>query len=155
MPPTSRPSSRLAHLSEEPAALFAYGTLRFPDVLQTLLDRVPSTAPATVTGWRVAALRERVYPVLVPAATTANGLVLTDLSRTEWHTLDAFEDPLYTLQQLSLNDGHHAWAYATEHDPAVLPHDWDINRFTHDELASYIERCQRWRRRYEQQTATP
>jgi gamma-glutamylcyclotransferase (GGCT)/AIG2-like uncharacterized protein YtfP len=123
-------------------------------VLRTLLDRVPNTTPATVTGWRVAALRERVYPVLVPAATTANGLVLTDLSRTEWHTLDAFEDPLYTLQQLRLNDGHHAWAYVTELDPAALPHDWDINHFTNDELAPYIERCRRWRQRYEQ-TETP
>lgn len=146
---TPERTSRLSELSEEPAALFAYGTLRFPDVLRTLLDRVPSSSPATVAGWRVAAMRERVYPVLVPAARTANGLLLTDLSRAEWHTLDAFEDPLYSLQRLATNEGNHGWAYVTDRDPAVLPNDWDIDAFADNELTAYIERCKRWRGRYE------
>jgi len=131
-------------------ALFAYGTLRFPDVLRTLLDRVPSSSPSSVSGWRVAALRERVYPALVPAEGTANGLVLTGLSRTEWHTLDAFEDDLYDLRLLTLNDARHAWAYVTGPTPAVLPDDWDIDAFGRDALSGYLERCRRWRKRYEQ-----
>ena len=46
-------------LPSPPAALFAYGTLRFPDVLTALLGRVPEQAPAAVDGWRVAALDGR------------------------------------------------------------------------------------------------
>lgn len=153
MPNSATPQhrrGRLDQMTDEPAALFAYGTLRFPDVLRTLLDRVPANSPATVDGWRVAALRERVYPVLVPATTTANGLLLTGLSRAEWETVDAFEDPLYGLERLQMSDGRHGWAYVSSDDPAVLPRDWDISSFTRDDLPAYIERCRRWRQRYEQ-----
>jgi gamma-glutamylcyclotransferase (GGCT)/AIG2-like uncharacterized protein YtfP len=136
------------------AALFAYGSLRFPDVLRTLLDRVPTSSPATVNGWRVAALNERVYPVLVPADSTANGVILTGLSHDEWQTLDAFEDDLYDLRCLTINEGFQAWAYVSDHNPAVLSSDWDLDAFRRDALTDYLERCRRWRQRYEQ-TLTP
>jgi gamma-glutamylcyclotransferase (GGCT)/AIG2-like uncharacterized protein YtfP len=148
---TSRPYGRLDLLSEEPAALFVYGSLRFPDVLQALLDREPANRPATVTGWRAAALRDHVYPALVPADTTATGQLLTDLSRTEWHVLDAFEDTLYDLAHLTLDDGHHGWAYVSEASAAVLPTDWNAAEFMNRELRPYVERCRRWREWFEQQ----
>ena len=121
-------------------------------MLRILLDRVPSNSPAAVHGWRVAALHQRVYPALVPAESTANGLLLTGLSRAEWQTLDAFEDDLYDLRPLALNNGRHAWAYVTDHDPAVLPDNWDPDVFTRDALIAYLERCQNWRQRYETET---
>jgi gamma-glutamylcyclotransferase (GGCT)/AIG2-like uncharacterized protein YtfP len=120
-------------------------------VLRVLLDRVPANQPAAVTGWRVAALRDHVYPVLVPADTNAAGQLLTDLSRAEWHVLDAFEDDLYDLTRLTLDDGHHGWAYVSDTNAMVLPENWNVAEFTIRELRSYVERCRRWRRRYEQQ----
>jgi hypothetical protein len=119
-------------------------------VLRTLLDRVPANRPAIVTGWRVAALRDHVYPVLVPADTNASGQLLTGLSRAEWHVLDAFEDDLYDLVRLTLDDGHHGWAYVGDVHSEVLPEDWNATEFTNRDLDAYVERCQRWRRSYEQ-----
>jgi gamma-glutamylcyclotransferase (GGCT)/AIG2-like uncharacterized protein YtfP len=149
--PISSPCGRLDLLSEEPAALFVYGSLRFPEVLRMLLDRVPANRPAAVTGWRVAALRDHVYPALVPADTNATGQLLTDLSRAEWHVLDAFEDNLYDLACLTLDDGHHGWAYVSDANAVVLPADWNAAEFMNRELRAYVERCRRWRHWYEQQ----
>jgi gamma-glutamylcyclotransferase (GGCT)/AIG2-like uncharacterized protein YtfP len=114
-----------------------------------LLDRVPASTPATVTGWRVAALRGLVYPALVPAAGTVSGRVLTGLTPTEWQTLDAFENDLYDLRLLALDDGRQAWAYVIDQHADVLPHDWDTDAFTRAELTAYVGRCRRWRRWYD------
>jgi hypothetical protein len=116
-----------------------------------LLDRVPANRPAAVTGWRVAALRDHVFPALVPADNNATGQLLTDLSRTEWHVLDAFEDNLYDLARLTLDNGHHGWAYVSDANAAVLPADWNAAEFMTRELRPYVERCRRWRQWYEQQ----
>ena len=57
--PASRPSGRTDRLSVAPEALFVYGSLLIPEVLQALLGRVPDR---TAGGWRVAALAGRRYP---------------------------------------------------------------------------------------------
>ena len=59
--------SRSDRMAGGPAALFAYGTLRFDEVLAVLLDRLPCRSTAAAAGWRVAALAGRVYPGLVRA----------------------------------------------------------------------------------------
>jgi gamma-glutamylcyclotransferase (GGCT)/AIG2-like uncharacterized protein YtfP len=82
---------------EGTSKLFVYGTLLIDDVINTLIDRIPTYRDATAPGWRVVRLLQRVYPGLVPGTGEANGKVFTDLTDAEWNTLDAFEDPTYTL----------------------------------------------------------
>jgi gamma-glutamylcyclotransferase (GGCT)/AIG2-like uncharacterized protein YtfP len=120
----------------------------FPEVLKVLLDRVPKRLPATVTGWRVAALPDRVYPGLVPAKRTVKGLILDDLTPQEWRLLDAFEDEVYELQRVELADGHHGWAYVCDADAQVHTHDWDPEEFVAQHLARYVDNCVAWRRRH-------
>jgi gamma-glutamylcyclotransferase (GGCT)/AIG2-like uncharacterized protein YtfP len=134
----------------DPEALFVYGSLQFPEVLFTLIDRVPDHRPATAEGWRVAALPNQVYPGLVPGETTARGYLLTGLTPEEWRVLDAFENPLYELTRVELTDGTHGWAYACTPDD-VEPHDWSAEDFEAQHLPAYIERCAAWRRRHEAQ----
>ncbi|MBO3752684.1 gamma-glutamylcyclotransferase [Streptosporangiaceae bacterium NEAU-GS5] len=136
-------------LSVEPQALFVYGSLLFPEVLRTLIDRVPESSPAAVEGWRIAALPNRVYPVLVPAEAIAHGRLITDLNPAEWRTIDAFEDRVYELRRLNLTDSRYGWAYATEDVTSALPEDWDKEVFATRELSTYIVRCSAWRTRYE------
>lgn len=50
------------------ASCFVYGTLQFPEVLQALINRVPRSQPATVSGYRRYALRGQVFPATVPAS---------------------------------------------------------------------------------------
>lgn len=65
--PNPSPAPRLAPVTPATDALFVYGTLRFPRILTALLGRAPAGTPATVTGWRTAALKNRPYPGLVRA----------------------------------------------------------------------------------------
>ena len=55
------------------AALFAYGTLQFTEILGVLLGRLPEHRPGAAPGWRAAALAGRVYPGLVRADATVTG----------------------------------------------------------------------------------
>ncbi len=124
--------------------LFAYGTLLFPEVLRALLGRVPPLAPATASGWRVAALPGRVYPGLVADQhATANGLVISGLDRAECRLLDAYEDIDYRLMAITLTDGRSCPTYVWRGE--VLAGDWDPHGFAADHLARYAERCARWR----------
>ncbi len=134
--------------------LFVYGSLLFPEVMRVLLGRVPDSTPATVAGWRVAALPGRVYPCLVPAEALAKGQLMKGLKPTEWRTLDAFEDTVYDLRRLTLTDGRDAWAYICP-DPANALPDWDIHIFERDHLTDYLKRCAAWRQRYESRTRQP
>lgn len=123
----------------EPSTLFAYGTLRFPEVLRALLGRVPARRPAAAPGWRVAALPGVAYPGLVPGSGTAHGVLIGDLTSREWRIIDAYEDGLYELRPLSLvGEGRHASAYVCHPTTRVLPTDWSADRFAADHLAAFV-----------------
>ncbi|HET6636159.1 MAG TPA: gamma-glutamylcyclotransferase family protein [Streptomyces sp.] len=127
-------------MSLSPEPLFVYGTLRFPQVLQALLGRVPDSRAGTAAGWRTAALAGRVYPGLVPAAdATAEGLLLTGVSPGERERLDEFEGAAYALRPLPMTDGGYAWAYVWQGDE-VLDEDWDAEVFAAEHLAGYAAR---------------
>jgi hypothetical protein len=109
----------------DPEALFVYGSLLFPEVLQALLHRVPDQSPAAAVGWRVVALPGRVYPTLVPGEGSASGLLMIDLHGEEWR----------------VDDGSH-----------TLSEDWDVDQFAARDLADYVNTCIAWRRRYDATT---
>lgn len=135
-------------LPDLPAALFAYGTLRFPDVLTALLGRVPEHTPAVARGWRVAALDGRTYPVLVPGDGTAAGVLISGLDAGEWRVIDAYEDDFYALERLTLVDGREGWAYLTRDRTTALPVDWSPDDFTVRHLAAFAGACREWRGTY-------
>jgi len=127
--------------------LFVYGTLRFPEVLDALLGRVPELAPARAEGWRVAALHGRVYPGLVAAADgVADGLLIRGLSVEESELLHAYEDVEYDVVELLLDGGGLALAYRWKGE--VLDEDWDLEWFTREILARYVPGCVEWRAEY-------
>jgi gamma-glutamylcyclotransferase (GGCT)/AIG2-like uncharacterized protein YtfP len=131
-----------------PADLFAYGTLRFSEVLEALLGRVPEHAPAIAPGWRIAALDGRVYPVLVPGEGAAGGVLISGLTASEWRVIDAYEDDFYELERLTLVDGRPAWAYLTRDRTAALAVDWSPGDFTTRHLGAFAGETRAWRRAY-------
>ncbi|MET8031035.1 gamma-glutamylcyclotransferase family protein [Streptomyces avermitilis] len=143
---TSAPedNGRRDRLSQRPDVLFCYGTLQFDAVLRALLGRVPQQSPASVPGYRAAALEGRVYPgrVAGPSAGIASGVVLIDLSNEEWRILDAFEDARYELRELPLSNGGWGWAYVWP-GGEVRVDDWDAAEFEDQHLAAYAARCAR------------
>jgi gamma-glutamylcyclotransferase (GGCT)/AIG2-like uncharacterized protein YtfP len=145
LPPPGDPR----YLAVEHVALFAYGTLKFPEVMQVLIGRVPASEPAAVMGWRVAAIPGRPYPAMVSAEAIAHGLLITDLSGLEWRIIDAFKDEIYELRPLTLSDGRDAWAYVYAGHEEVSSHDWNAEQFERDSFVAYLRRCAAWRQSYD------
>ncbi|WFB10903.1 gamma-glutamylcyclotransferase [Streptomyces sp. LX-29] len=127
--------------ASEPAdALFAYGTLQFPEVLTALLGRVPEHGPAEAPGWRAAALGRRLYPGLIPDADrSAPGVLLTGLTPAEWRILDAFEADEYELRSVRLADGREVPSYVWR-GGEELRETWDATRFRTAYLADFLAR---------------
>lgn len=123
-------------------SLFTYGTLLFPEVLEAIIGRVPQNQVASAAGWRVAALRNRVYPGLVEAAgEVAHGRLLTGLSDSEWRVLDGFEDPKYELRRISLTCGGAGLAYVWVDEAEACSTPWSASAFAEMHLPAYVERC--------------
>lgn len=123
-------------------SLFTYGTLLFPEVLRALIGRVPQSQAASVTGWRVAALKNRTYPGLVAAPDgIAHGRLLTGLSGHEWRLLDNFEDRKYEVRKMKLSGGQNSLAYVWVDDAETCSNAWDLQAFALTHLGSYVERC--------------
>lgn len=137
---------------EGTSKLFVYGTLILDDVVGTLIDRIPHYQDATAPGWRVVRLPGRVYPGLISGQSEANGKIFTDLTDAEWTTLNAFEDPDYTLAAVQvlapLETDALAYIWQGEH----VDQPWSPTDLDRDELADYLDRCRRWRQRYEQRS---
>lgn len=145
MEPAALGEGRLSGLSGMGHALFAYGTLQFPEVLEALLGRVPTLEPAELTGWRAAALPRRLYPGLVAAARgLARGAVLSGLTVAEWAILDAFEDDEYDLRRVRIN-GRDAPVWTYVWTVPADPVDWDRERFAAVHLGDFAVRSARWR----------
>ena len=88
--------------------VFAYGTLMFDAVLVALLQRLPESRPARLIGYRRFAIRDRVYPAIVPDAdssvgSSVRGLVLLGLTADERTVLDEFEDEDYIKTPLTVH----------------------------------------------------
>ena len=89
-----------------PLPLFAYGTLRDPDILGGVLGRplVPHALHAArAPGFHAVHYLSRAYPALVrvPGA-AAEGLVITDLTAFERDLLDAYEGAEYLRQPIAV-----------------------------------------------------
>lgn len=132
---------------ENAGVLFVYGTLQFPPVLGAVIGRVPAMAPATLSGWRAAALPGRVYPGLVPdgSGKRAVGQVLSGLTAEDWARLDHFEGEAYDRRELQVDGGGRVWAYVWQDVAGVADHDWDPARFAARHLGDYVIGCAEWR----------
>ena len=89
--------------------LFAYGTLRDPELLAAVLghavapvDRVAAAAP----GYRAVPYPRRAYPALVAApGRSAPGLLVHGLSDFDWSVLDGFEGDEYERRSILVLSG--------------------------------------------------
>jgi hypothetical protein len=86
--------------------LFAYGTLRDPDILRAVLGRPPlphALHMARAPGFHVVHYPGRAYPALVRApGAAAEGVAITDLSPFERDLLDAYEGAEYRRQPIAV-----------------------------------------------------
>lgn len=125
--------------------LFAYGTLRDPDMLRLVLNRPlrpEALHPARAPGFHAVHYPGRVYPALVrvPGA-AAEGLVITDLTAFERDLLDAFEGDEYIRQPIAVmieEDIFEADAYLPTRRVPADNTAWSLNRWQTNHKADAI-----------------
>jgi gamma-glutamylcyclotransferase (GGCT)/AIG2-like uncharacterized protein YtfP len=131
--------------------LFVYGTLMAPEVVETLLGRLPPNQPATLQGYRRHPVLQQVYPGLVEASNDncVRGILFCDLQPSDWQRLDRFEDKEYTRVQVKVqaqkNDLTDTQTYLwtdplTKLDTSL---DWDLQVFLKKHLDDYLVRTVR------------
>jgi hypothetical protein len=125
-------------MNEFPLPLFAYGTLRDPDLLAAVLGRLlrPGTIyPARAPGFRAVHYPNRIYPALVrvPGA-AAEGVLITGLSPFERDLLDAYGGDEYRREPIATMlveepELHGAEAYLPLIAVPTNAHDWSLSRW--------------------------
>ncbi|KAL1862715.1 hypothetical protein Daus18300_008359 [Diaporthe australafricana] len=135
--------------SRSAPALFAYGSLLIDEVIAALLDRVPEHEPARAPGYRVSQLPGQSYPGLVhDGSSEAPGRIYCGISPEEWALLDAFENPMYEVQVVTLGDGRKALAYVWTKDSLIGAMGWTAASMTGVVLEQYLEWTKAWREEY-------
>jgi len=135
-----------------PTALFAYGTLALPDVVDALTGRVPRARPAKLAGYRCLMLRGESFPGIErnPGSVT-DGVLYQDLSPADLSVLDSFEDEPYQRRVVTVQplDGEpiRAWAYVvpTHVGNLLSTEPWEPGRFSKRAHKATLRTCRRLR----------
>ena len=127
--------------------LFAYGTLRDPDLLAGVLGRPirPGTIhPARAPGFKTVHYPGRIYPALVrsPGA-GAEGLLIVGLSPFERDLLDAYEGEEYRRGPIATMlvdepELHEADAYLPVIAIPTDAHEWSLSRWQAEHKARVL-----------------
>lgn len=126
--------------------IFVYGTLMAPEVVQTLIRRLPAGQKASVEGFACHPVQKYVFPGLIEdASATTNGIYYEGLSVSELKRLDWFEDVEYTRKgvpvRLENQETRHTQVYLWANPIHELHLDtkWDYERFRRTNLDWYLQ----------------
>lgn len=137
--------------------VFCYGTLLAPEVIQTLIGRVPPSTPAVLLGsFRRHPVKNFVFPGLVRAskgdAQRVQGILYRDLSVNEMERLDFFEGDEYEkieceVEKLNENNNERfatqVYLWTNPINELDLTQQWSYERFYGKNLQTYLERVVR------------
>jgi gamma-glutamylcyclotransferase (GGCT)/AIG2-like uncharacterized protein YtfP len=102
-------------LSDNPTALFVYGSLLSPECRVQMIGREVIASPASLRGWRVRS--GRYFYVVPDKGAVTMGLILRGLTPDEFEALDRYEDAprLYTRELVTVTGEHgeaeYVWIY--------------------------------------------
>ena len=121
--------------------LFVYGTLMFPEIIGSLLGRVPESRPAIARGFEVRRIHGVSYPGMVAVeGGSAHGLLLDDLDDHELGVLDEYEDDFYRRVGLVVHDDGgacQAMSYVVGGD-VVMAIEWTPRWFESVHLSDFV-----------------
>jgi gamma-glutamylcyclotransferase (GGCT)/AIG2-like uncharacterized protein YtfP len=95
--------------------LFAYGTLMFPAIIESVIGRVPDSRPAMIEGYRRLEVAGESFPGLIKGngGDSVEGVLYLNIDEDEWKRLTQFEDDFYELEELTvLSSGANTQALA-------------------------------------------
>jgi len=128
-------------------SIFVYGTLMAPEVVQTLLRRLPNATPALVKGFVRHPVRNHVFPGLLEDDSTSvtNGIFYEGLSSTEVQRLDWFEDVEYTRRDVTVflpgekTRKTQVYLWTNSQAELNLDQEWDYDSFRKNHLEWYLQ----------------
>jgi gamma-glutamylcyclotransferase (GGCT)/AIG2-like uncharacterized protein YtfP len=129
------------------SALFAYGTLLFPDVLRLVAGRVPVGQPAALDRFVRRRVVGEIFPAIVEGddGDRVSGILYSGLEQSEWDRLDRFEGELYERREVVLDGRRAASTYVL--GPSwrhrLGPEPWDPEAFARDHLDAFVARLAR------------
>ncbi|MCB0358703.1 MAG: gamma-glutamylcyclotransferase [Bdellovibrionales bacterium] len=133
--------------------LFAYGTLMLPEVFREVTGEDLPGESARAVGYHRSLLSGKIYPgMLADPHSVTEGVLYHGVSADSMAWLERFEDKLYERSWITVQDsaGRSCAAFAyivPEHAAQVLSAEpWDTAAFRVQHLASYLERCRKFRR---------
>lgn len=127
--------------------LFAYGTLMWPEVLESVIGRRLQGTPATLSGFLRLRVKNEHYPVVVPSdGGQVKGVLYGGLTESEFLYLDRFEGEEY--DRIAVQAGSVAaqayvlsecWRHIAEDSP------WHPEQVRPKHLAAFREEYKGWR----------
>lgn len=94
-------------------ALFVYGTLIFPKVMEAVCGEVPSSIAARLPGYRRYQVQDQIYPAVEPAPNDeVDGILYRDVAQSILKRLDRYEGREYRRLRLHVIHGRGAQAFA-------------------------------------------
>lgn len=127
-------------------SLFAYGTLRFPEVWQRIgIGEFPSE-PATLSGYAIFRVQDAVFPGIVRSADDDQvcGVLYHNLDDDTFFELDAYESELYEriVVRVTTESGAEvdcqAFVIPESRRQALTDEHWDVEHFKQHELQKYL-----------------
>ncbi len=128
-------------------AVFAYGTLQIPDVMQAVTGRSFPQHEAILEGFARFLVRGQVYPgIIEQQSSTTDGVLYRGVDAESLARLDEFEGPLYARRRVRVlrRDGvtQEALTYvipeARRHVLSTEP--WDRQEFIAQHLSRWVAR---------------
>ena len=86
--------------------LFAYGSLMFPEIIRSVIGRVPEGRPAIIQGYRRLVVAGESFPGMIKVGESderVEGLLYMDITSEEWKRIIAFEDEFYELTEVAVS----------------------------------------------------
>ena len=127
-------------------SLFVYGTLVAPEVIQTLLGRLPKRSAARLEGFVRHPVKEQWFPGLISSSKhITKGVLYCDLMPQEMKRLDWFEDSEYERRDVTvcLEDGSQrqtqVYVWTNPHAELDLSQEWSYENFREQFLDWYLE----------------
>jgi gamma-glutamylcyclotransferase (GGCT)/AIG2-like uncharacterized protein YtfP len=126
-------------------AVFCYGTLEFPPVLEAVAGRRFPGRSAVLSGYRRLGVKGEVFPgIVAESGGEVTGTLYAGLTRAHLHRLDTYENAFYRRRLLRVRDAagrtRTAWAYVVlrMYRHRLGAEDWDPNRFARRHFARYL-----------------
>jgi gamma-glutamylcyclotransferase (GGCT)/AIG2-like uncharacterized protein YtfP len=128
-----------------PNAVFAYGTLQFPEVMRLVVGRILPSEPAVLEGYGRYLIQGQTFPGAVPEpGESTSGVLYRDLDPVTMKRLDRFEDEFYEQRLVSVTTGSGesvpAFVYIVpEERTGILSREpWDEVQFAREHLVSFL-----------------